>query len=41
MTPPSKSLDRSADSLFLNLFGSVKVECNRRARSTQTFAVYL
>ena len=23
--------------MFLNMFGSAKVECNRRARSTQTF----
>jgi len=33
---PNKSLDRSADSLFLNLIGAAKVGCNRRARSTQT-----
>ena len=33
--PPNKSLDRSADSLFLNLVNAVKIECNRRARSTQ------
>jgi hypothetical protein len=39
--PSNKSLDRSADSLFLNLFGAAKVECNRRARSTQPFAGYL
>src|SRR5438309_1022812 len=35
---PNKSLDRSADSLFLNLIHAAKVRCNRRARSTQTFA---
>src|ERR1700730_4188923 len=36
---PNNSLDRRADSLFLNLFGTAKVGCNRRARSTQTFVV--
>jgi len=34
---PNKSLDRSADGLFLNLFYDSSVECNRRARSTLTF----
>ena len=32
---PNKSLDRSAGSVFRNLIGAAKVECNRRARSTQ------
>ena len=35
--PSNKSLDRSAGSLFLNLFGAAKIECNRRARSSRTF----
>ena len=33
---PNKSLDRSADSLFLNLIPAAKVGCHRRARLTQT-----
>jgi predicted RNA binding protein YcfA (HicA-like mRNA interferase family) len=34
---PNNSLDRSADSLFLNLIVGIEVEFNRRARSTRTF----
>ena len=33
-------MDRSADSLFLILFRPVKVECNRRARSTPTVGLF-
>ncbi len=35
-----KSLDWSADSLFLNLVRAAKVECNRRARSTLTLGAW-
>src|ERR1700687_1337804 len=34
-------LDRSADSLFLNLFDPARVGCNRRARSTPPLCVFL
>jgi len=37
---PNKSLDRSADSLFLNLFGPAKVGCKRRARSTPPLGIF-
>jgi hypothetical protein len=35
---PNKSLDRSAGSVFRNLIGAAKIEGNRRARSTRSFA---
>ena len=33
----NKLLDRSAGSVFFNLFGAAKLVANRRARSTLTF----
>jgi len=34
-------VDRSVDGLFLNLIGSAKVECDRRARSTPPFDIVI
>ena len=39
MLRPNNSLDRSGDSLFLNMNGAAKVASIRAARSTLTFGV--